>query len=312
MHIARVCLIGGSGFVGRHLTHQLAAQGIACRVLTRHPHRHRQMQTIRGIELRQADVFDVEALTEQLRDCDAVVNLVGILNPSRKTGFLRAHVKLVESLIAAAKAAGVKRLLHMSALHADETGGGSDYLRSKGMGENVAHNLGRPAGIAVTSFRPSVIFGHDDSFINRFAGLLRLPGPFPLACADARFAPVFVGDVAQAFVNTLSDPATFGRRYDLCGPDEYTLADIVDYICAVQDRRKLVLRLPDWLSRLQAGLLQFAPGKPFTPDNYRSLQVPSICECNQLAELAVTPTPMDAIVPGYLAPRVLKGPRSPA
>jgi NADH dehydrogenase len=309
MRIERVCLIGGSGFVGRHITHQLAAGGIACRVLTRHPHRHQQLRTVPTVELRQVDIFDQPALHDALQDCDAVINLVGILNPSRATGFHRAHVTQVETLLAAIKGTDIKRLLHMSALHADEEQGASEYLRSKGMGENIAHTLGRAAGLTVTSFRPSVIFGSDDSFINRFAGLLRLPAPMPLACADARFAPVYVGDVAQAFVQALGDPQTHGRRYDLCGPEEWTLADIVDYIARNLNRPKRILRLPDWVSRLQATLLQFAPGKPFTPDNYRSLQVPSVCECNDLETLGITPTPMDAIVPGYLAPRSHKGPR---
>jgi NADH dehydrogenase len=161
----------------------------------------------------------------------------------------------------------------------------------------------------VTSFRPSVIFGPDDSFINRFAALLRLPGPLPLACPDARFAPVFVGDVAQALVSALHDPQTFGRRYELCGPEQWTLAEIVAYIARNLGLSKRIWRLPDWAARLQAGLLQFAPGKPFTPDNYRSLQVPSICSGNALEALGVEPTPMDAIVPGYLAPRARKGPR---
>jgi len=309
MHIQRVVLIGGTGFVGRHLTYRLASHGIACKVLTRHPHRHRQLLTTPGVTLRQVNVFDQAELTAALQDCDAVINLVGILNSSRHASFERAHIQLVESLVAAAAKAGVKRLLHMSALNADETAGSSIYLRSKGMGENIAHNAGGAAGIAVTSFRPSVIFGSDDSFINRFASLLRLPGPMPLACADARFAPVFIGDVLQAFETALHDRDTIGRRYDLCGPEEWTLLQIVRYVADQLQLSKTILALPDWASHWQAKLLQFAPGKPFTPDNYLSLQTPSVCACNQLPELGITPTPMDAVVPGFLAPRALKGPR---
>jgi NADH dehydrogenase len=238
-----------------------------------------------------------------------VINLVGILNPSRSTGFQQVHVTLVETLLTALKDTGIRRLLHMSALQADEEHGASNYLRSKGMGENIIHSLGRAAGLAVTSFQPSVIFGSDDSFINRFASLLRLPGPMPLACPDARFAPVYVGDVAHAFTSALDDPQTHGQRYQLCGPEEWTLTEIVDYIARNLNRPKRILRLPDWASRLQAAVLQYAPGKPFTPDNYRSLQVASVCDCNGLEALGITPTPMDAIVPGYLAPRAHKGPR---
>lgn len=311
MSINRVCLIGGTGFVGRHLSHQLSQDGIACRVLTRHPHRHRQLLTTPRLELQQVDVFDRGALTTALRDCDAVVNLVGILNASGAMSFQRAHVELVEQVLAAAAEAGVTRLLHMSALHADAEAGSSAYLRSKGAGEDLAHRDGNALGIAVTSFKPSVIFGPDDSFINRFASLLRLPGPMPLACPDARFAPVYVGDVVKAFCSALRQPASIDRRYQLCGPDEYTLQQIVAYIADQLGIHKTILRLPDWASRLQARLLQFAPGRPFTPDNYLSLQTPSVCHDDQLAELGISATAMDAIVPGYLAPRALKGPRGP-
>lgn len=309
MSIQHVCLIGGTGFVGRHLAHRLASKGIACTVLTRHPHRHQHLLTTPGVTLRQVNVFDADALAAALQGSDAVINLVGILNQSRRTGFYRTHVQLVEILIAAAARSGVKRLLHMSALNADEIDGSSRYLRTKGMGENVAHNLGRAAGIAVTSFRPSVIFGRDDSFINRFASLLRLPGPLPLACPDARFAPVFLGDVLQAFEIALQSRHSAGQRYDLCGPEQWTLAQIVRYVADQLQLSKMILPLPDWASRWQAGLLQFVPGKPFTPDNYLSLQTPSICACNHLEALGITPTPMDAVVPSVLAPRTLKGPR---
>jgi NADH dehydrogenase len=311
MSISRVCVIGGTGFVGRHLCNRLGNEGLECRVLTRHPHRHRQLLTTPGLELRQVDVFDRAALAAALQGCDAVVNLVGILNPGGRTGFQRAHVDLVGIMLDAASQTGITRLLHMSALHAAAEAGSSAYLRSKGAGEELAHREGEALGIAVSSFRPSVIFGRDDSFINRFAGLLRLPGPMPLACADARFAPVYVGDVVGAFAAALRDPGSAGKRYDLCGPAEYTLEEIVAYTARHLGIRKTILRLPDWASRLQAQLLQFAPGKPFTPDNYLSLQTPSICDCNQLTELGITPTPMDAIVPGYLAPRAVMGLRGP-
>ena len=309
MRIQCVGLLGGTGFVGRHLARNLAARGIACRVLTRHPHRHRQLLVTPGLQLVRTDVFDPDALAAGLVGCDAAINLLGILNPAGSTDFLRAHVLLVETLLESLRSNGIRRLLHMSALQADEQAGGSDYLRSKGMGENLAHTLGRAAGIAVTSFRPSVIFGPDDSFTNRFAGLLKLPGPLPLACPDARFAPVYVGDVVDAFVHALDNPQAAGRRYELCGPEEWTLAEIVAYIARILHRSKRVVRLPDWAARLQAGLLQYVPGKPFTPDNYRSLQVPSVCACNHLPALGIEPTPMDAVVPGYLAPSVRKGPR---
>ena len=210
---------------------------------------------------------------------------------SRKQGFREVHVHLVETVVEACHQAGVKRLLHMSALQADQASGSSQYLRSKGEGENRAHTLGQP-DIAVTSFRPSVIFGPDDSFLNRFAALVKIPGPMPLACADARFAPIYVEDVVQAFANALEDRSTFGQRYELCGPEEFTLEEIVRLVAFHTGHYKEIIRLPDWASRLQASLLQFVPGKPLTPDNYLSLRTASVCTGNDLAELGVTPTPM--------------------
>jgi NADH dehydrogenase len=237
-----------------------------------------------------ADPFDREQLVAALYGCDAAVHLIGILNSDgKKRSFRRMHVELVENVVAACHEAKIVRLLHMSALNADQSRGSSHYLRSKGEGENRAHTLGKP-GIAVTSFRPSVIFGPDDSFLNRFATLLKIPGPLPLACPDALLSPVFVGDVADAFANALQDRGTFGRHYELCGPESYTLEQLVRFIAQHTGRRKLIIRLPDWASRFQAAVLQYVPGKPFTPDNYDSLRTPSVCQDDGLAALGVTAT----------------------
>ncbi len=294
-----VCLLGGTGFVGRHLVYRLTSAGHRCRILTRHPQRHRQLAGV-GCTVIGADIFDVASLRNHLDGCDAAVNLVGILNESgSRQGFRRMHVELVDTLVAACQAVGVPRLLHMSALNADAAVGASQYLRSKGEGENRAHTRGQP-DIAVTSFRPSVIFGRDDSFVNRFAALLRLPGPLPLACPDARFAPVYVEDVAQAFATALTARATAGEHYELCGPQVYTLEQLVRYIAACLGRRKLILRLPDWGSRLQARVLEWVPGKPFTRDNYLSMRLPSVCRDDGLARLGISATPLDAVVPQFL------------
>jgi NADH dehydrogenase len=288
MKIQRVALIGGSGFVGRHITQRLRSRGFQCRVITRHPQRHRELRTI--AEVVGADPFDRDQLVAALHGCDAAVHLIGILNSNgKKRSFRRMHVELVENVVAACHEAKIVRLLHMSALNADQSRGSSHYLRSKGEGENRAHTLGQP-GIAVTSFRPSVIFGPDDSFLNRFASLLKIPGPLPLACPDALLSPVFVGDVADAFANALQDRRTFGHHYELCGPETYTLEQLVRFIAQHTGRRKLIIRLPDWTARFQAAILQYFPGKPFTPDNYDSLRTPSVCQNDGLAALGVTAT----------------------
>lgn len=306
MKIQRVCILGGTGFVGRHLTHKLADNGIQSRIITRRPHRHAELRTDIGCELVEADIHDVDSLAGQFAGCDAVINLIGILNEQGRQRFQRLHVAVTENAVNACRQAGIGRYLHMSALNADEANGASQYLRSKGEAENRAFLLGRPK-VAVTSFRPSVIFGPDDSFINRFNRLLGLPGPFPLACPEARFAPVYVCDVTEAFLRVLTRPQSQGRHYELCGPDEYTLRQIIDYLLVLRHKHKRIIGLSDGLSRLQAALLQFVPGKPFTPDNYRSLQVPSTCRSDGLAELGIEPTPMAAIVPRYIAGKTAKG-----
>jgi uncharacterized protein YbjT (DUF2867 family) len=293
------CILGGSGFVGQQLIRRLTKSGWHCLVPSRRPHRHREMKLIPHTTLREIDTLDAPTLEVCFAGCDLVVNLIGILNEDRRTTFAGVHVELVQRIVAAARRAGVTRLLHMSALHAHPERGRSAYLRSKGAGENIAHAA---EDLAVTSFRPSVIFGRGDSFFNRFATLLDMtPGVFPLACPDARFAPVWVGDVAEAMARCLDDAATIGRRFDLCGPRNFTLEELVAYTAGRIGRHVLLAGLNDWGSRTQARLFELIPGKPFTRDNYLSMQTPSICdEHNGLLELGIHPTDIEAVVPTYL------------
>lgn len=298
MRISTVCVLGGTGFVGRHLTAKLVRAGYRVRIPTRRRERHRGLLVLPGVELVEADIHDPQALEQVFTDCQAVVNLVGILNERghRGLGFQRAHVELADKVVNACQQCGVRRLLHMSALGADSAPGNSHYLRSKAEAETLVHTLSGPA-LAVTSFRPSVIFGPEDSFLNRFAGLLRaVPGVFPLACPEARFQPVYVGDVAEAFATALTAPDTYGQRYDLCGPRVYTLRELVRYAARQIGVSRLVVGLPDWASRLQANLLEYAPGKPFSRDNYRSLQRDSVCP----EGAPHCPTSLEAIAPSYL------------
>lgn len=302
-----VCLIGGTGFVGRHLVTRLAGNGIGCRVISRHPHRHKELEVNPGTRLIMADLNDQQALGDEFRKCDAVINLLGILNQGKGTdSFRHIHVELVDNILSACRTAGVKRLLHMSALNADESKGTSQYLRSKGEGENHAHTRGQP-DIQVTSFKPSVIYGLDDSFINRFANLLRLPGPMPLACPDARFAPVYVGDVTEAFHQALSDPGTSGKHYELCGPEIYTLKELVELIAGYLGKTAPIIGLPDRAARIQASILEWVPGKPFTRDNYLSLQTPSICQEDGLGQLGINPTHLAAVLPAILGQSTSRG-----
>jgi NADH dehydrogenase len=241
-----------------------------------------------------------------LQGCDAAINLVGILNEGgRSNSFKHVHVELADQLVKACKENNVGRLLHMSALNATETGRVSKYLRTKGEAENhvLTHSQGQHS-VQVTSFRPSVIFGPDDSFFNRFAALLKqIPGPFPLACPEARFAPVYVGDVVAAFSQALHDRATWKQQYELCGPRVFSLRELVQYTADQLGKRTTIIPLPDIVARMQAHIFGLLPGKPFSYDNYLSLQIDSVCKENGLAALGITPTDIDKVVPFYLRER---------
>lgn len=295
MKIDSVCMLGGTGFVGSQLVARLISGGRRVKVITRRRQRHRDLLVLPGVELIEGDVHDPATLRRHFTGCEAVVNLVGILNEKGHdgSGFRRAHVDLARHVMEACRATGVRRLLHMSALNADSAGGPSHYLRTKGEAENLVR--AQAGDTRVTVFRPSVIFGPGDSFLNRFAGLLRISPVLPLACPDARFAPVYVGDVADRFAESLEDRESFGQRYDLCGPRIYTLMELVRYTARTMGVRRLIIGLPDWASKLQATVFEYVPGKPFSLDNLRSLQKDSVCPGG-----GTCPTALETVAPGYL------------
>ncbi len=304
MSTHKICLLGGTGFVGKRLAARLSEAGHDVVIFTLHRERQRDLLVLPTVRLVQGDVYDPEFLRKQFEDRDTVINLVGILNEKGRDGrgFARAHTELPEKIIEACRQTGVTRLLHMSALHASPEAP-SHYLRTKALGEDAVHRAENP-DFHVTSFRPSVIFGPGDGFLNRFAGLLRLtPGVFPLACPKARFQPVYVEDVVRAFVESLDNHKTFGQRYDLCGPKVYSLREIVEYVARLIGRRVCIIGLNDVLSYLQAAALEFVPGKPFSLDNYRSLKVDSVCEKGFPEVFGITPANLEQIAPSYLAPR---------
>jgi NADH dehydrogenase len=305
MKALRICIVGGTGFIGSHLIHRLANLGHAVTVISRRPERHRQLRVDTGVKLLSLSPYDTPAFSALVADMDCVINLVGILNETGGSTFKQAHVELPRAIVKAMRDAGTARLLHMSALNANVNETHGRYLKTKGEGENLVQQA---PGLEATSFRPSVVFGPGDSFFNRFAGLLRLSPPlFPLACARARFAPVYVGDVVEAFVKALHDRHTIGQRLDLCGPRIYTLKELVEYTAQQIGKRTLVVGLPDFAARLQGYVLGVMPGKPFTIDNYYSLQKDSVCNESMLAALGINPRSIEAIVPGYLGEASSRG-----
>jgi uncharacterized protein YbjT (DUF2867 family) len=303
----KVCVLGGTGFIGSELVARLGALRHEVKVLTRDPEKSRDLKVLPSVRFVRADVHDEAVLARELAGCDVVVNLVGVLN-ERRLGrgsgaeFRRVHTELPQKLVRACRAAGVRRYLHMSGLKADSQRGPSHYLRSKGLAEDDLREHCANGAPEFVIFRPSVVFGPGDSFINRFAGILRItPGVLPLACAHARFAPVYVADVANAFVACLERHDVVGRTYELCGPDVMTLGEIVRLTARVIGVRRLVVPLPDLLSRMQAAVMDYVPGKPFSTDNYLSATLDSTCDCDGLGELGITRTPLRGTVEKYLS-----------
>ncbi len=294
MEINNVCVIGGSGFVGRPIANLLAASGCNVRVPTRSRERAKQLILLPTVEVVEADVHDTAELAQLAGGADAMINLVGVLHDARgNRGFEQAHVELPRKVLSACRANGVRRYVHMSALGANPNGP-SQYQRSKGAGEALV----RASSLDWTVFRPSVIFGRDDRFLNLFALLLRLAPVMFLARPDARFQPVYVEDVAAAFVRCLADRGSFRQPYDLCGPTVYTLRELVRLAGALSGHPRPIVGLNDALSYLQAFALELLPGKLMSRDNLKSMRVDNVS--SQPFPFGIRPAAIEAVVPAYM------------
>jgi uncharacterized protein YbjT (DUF2867 family) len=296
MKVSKVLVLGGSGFVGRHLVAELARRGMRVTVPSRHRERAKHLILLPTVDVVEADINARGVLERLVRGQDALINLVGILHGD----FARAHVELPLAAVSACRAAGVKRLLHMSALGAAPDAP-SEYQRSKAKGEQAVLDA---EDLQVTVFRPSVVFGPEDKFLNRFATMARFMPVLAVPCPQARFQPVYVGDVARVMAAALADTETHGQHYELGGPREYRLKQLVELVCAFTHRSRLVIGLPDKLSYLQAWTLEKLPGKLMTRDNYRSMQVANTT--NAEFPFGIERHALEALAPAYLAP---SGPR---
>lgn len=303
MELKNVLLIGGSGFVGGWIANRLSERGIRVTIPTRRRDNTKQLILLPTVDMVEANVNDPQQLAQLMHGQDAVINLVGILHdhdsrlPYGK-GFAAAHIELPRKIIAAMQQTGLRRLVHMSALNA-AVDAPSEYLRSKGEGEAIVRAA--MGELDITVFRPSVIFGPGDAFLNMFAKLLRLFPFFPLGCGAARFQPVYVGDVADAFTGCLTDRNTFGQTYDLCGAKVYTLRELVEYTGQLIGKPRPVFDLGDggW-AYLQAGLLWLLPNPPMSPDNLRSMEVDSVTDGSHNYP-GWRPMPLESVAPTYLS-----------
>ncbi len=297
-----ITVLGGSGFLGRNVVAHLANQGHHVKVLTRYRENSRRLLVLPQVRVVEGNVHYPAFLNREIAGSDCVINLIGILNEfgGDNQKFERVHVELTESVVKSCVDNNVARFVHVSALKADAEEGPSKYLRTKGQAENVIKRL--PAdSVKWSILQPSVIFGTEDSFVNRFATLLKLPAPFlPLPRAQARFAPVFVDDVVAAITQCIERSDTHGMTYQLCGPQVFSLREIVERIRSELGVKRAIVAMPDAIARVQAAIMDFVPGKPFSSDNYMSLTVHSICDTDGFARLGIEPRSMNAIIPHYL------------
>ena len=309
MALKKVLLLGGSGYIGTYIANRLSQRGIEVTIPTRRRERTKALIMQPGIQMPETDINNPDALAALVAGHDAVINLVGILHSRDvkfpySADFGNAHVELPKKIVAACKQAGVRRLVHMSALGADPKGP-SEYLASKGDGEAVV--MAAQGELDVTVFRPSVIFGLGDSFLTMFASVLRKAPLFPLGFGHARFQPVWAADVADAFVDCLEDPATFGQAYELVGPKTYTLRELVEYTAGLCGSSARIIPLSEGWAYLQAGLMWLAPNPLMSPDNLRSMQVDNVAGPGSRQPAGWQPTALEAIAPTYIANNTPKG-----
>jgi uncharacterized protein YbjT (DUF2867 family) len=298
MRINEVCVLGGSGFVGSAIVHKLSAAGYAVKVLSRRRESAKHLFLLPNVQVVECNVLNDSELSMHMQSCDAVINLIGILHETPKATFEAIHHELPKRIAALCERLGIKRLLHMSALQTSADAP-SAYLRSKALGE--AEVMAHSKKINITIFQPSVIFGRGDNFLNLFATVVKVMPVVALAKPDARFQPIWVEDVAEAFVNSLGNIDTYGKTYELGGPRVYTMRELVEFVIFVLGKKRKIVGLNDKLSYWQAYAMEKLPIKLMTRDNFYSMQVDSVCKGPIAEELGVKPTAIEVEVPEYLA-----------
>jgi len=325
MQTSNVLVIGGAGFIGSHLVSRLAGAASASgaplepgsnpdspiapeRIVvgTRNIEHAQHLLLLPRVEVVELGLADNAALDDAIGSLGTdgiVVNLVGVLHGARSdpygAEFASAHVEMVRQIVASCLSTGIRRLLHMSALGADSQGP-SMYVRSKGDGERIV----RGSDLDWTIFRPSVVFGPDDHFLNLFAHMQEMTPVVPLACAQARFQPIYVQDVVQGIVNAMVTPATIGHGYDLGGPTVYTLEELVRFAGRASGHPRPVIALPDALARVQAAVMEHLPGEPMlSRDNLDSMQLDNVLERPIAGELHLQPASLESVMTDVLAGR---------
>lgn len=298
---ALVTIFGGSGFLGRHTVRALAKGGYRIRVATRHPNRAQYlppMGHVGQIQLFKCNALEDEQVAAAVHSADAVVNLIGILAPGGGQGFDEIHVETAERIARAARLGGARTLVHMSAIGANEDSG-AHYARSKAHGEKRV----RAAFPDAVVLRPSIVFGPEDSFFNKFAALARMLPALPLIGGGrTKFQPVFVGDVAAAIRKCIESPASRGKTYELAGPTTYSFKELLQFVLRTTGRRRLLLSIPFPLATIQGAVLGILPKPLLTMDQVQLLKTDNVVSPGALTlpDLGIQPDSIEAVVPSYL------------
>lgn len=303
MQIKQVSVLGGSGFVGSAVVAGLQKAGFSVNVLTRRPNKVRHLILLPNVKVTACDIFDDEALYKALQGSDAVINLVGVLHQSKRFSFDRMHHQLPARLGKVCKSLGIRRLVQMSSLGASDTAP-SEYQQSKAAGENT---LKAVEGLALTIFRPSVIFGRQDSFINLFGKLAKYLPMILLAKPDTKFQPIWVEDVAHCVVRSLQNIETTGQTYELAGPKVYSFRDLIKLILKTLNIKRPVIGLNDTLSYLQAFIMEWLPVKLMSRDNLKSMEVDNVSQDPFPTIFGITPTALETEIDEMLTDATPRG-----
>jgi uncharacterized protein YbjT (DUF2867 family) len=290
----RVCIIGGSGFVGRAIVRQAVRAGYTVVVACRHPERARDL-LVEGVSLAKADVTTGRGLDEAIAGSDCVINLVGLLFERGRYSFDAAHVKGTENILEAIKRGSATQYLHMSALGAGKIPE-SRYAHSKGDAETRV----RQSGLSWTIFRPSVIFGEGDSFFNKFKAMSRFAPVLPVIAGETRFQPVWVEDVARVFVESIDNRHCFGTIYELAGPKSYSFMELMQLLMRYLGRNRLLLPIPGFAAKIMAAFMQLLPTPPLTSDQLKLLQHDSVVDGEAFPDQFGNPAALEEVLPTYI------------
>ena len=304
MQLRKICVLGGSGFVGSSVVAKLDQAGYAVTVLTRRRDSAKHLFLLPNVSVVECNVMDDQALAAALNGADAVVNLIGILHQSGRTSFDAMHHELPARVAKICDASGIKRIVQMSSLQADSNAP-SEYLRSKAAGE--AALLAFAQKLNITIFRPSIIFGRGDSFINLFATLIKFLPVVLLAKPNAKFQPIWVEDVASCFAASIQNTQTYGQVYELAGPKVYSFRELVQQVMITLGIKRPIIGLCNSLSYAQAFMMELLPVKLMSRDNVRSMEVDSVSQQPFPTIFDVVPASLEAVIPEYLVDSTLRG-----